>query len=297
MCIAEFDHMHTNSIFRPATFFIVTILLSAVMGCKNDAKLYTNPPGYNFSQPILIKLPGEMNEISGIAYYQRSNSIVAECDGKGCIYKVSLNNVRRIGKWKFGKGKDYEDILLVDSNFYLLKSDGNISKLSFTADNKIYLYEYPFADSVGNEFESMYYNDSLQRIIFFCKKCQKDTEDSISSYAFNIQDGQYAIGPSISLAGIEKALSSEKNIKVRPSATAIHPMTGELYVLSSIDKLLVIVDKNYRFKEAYKLDSKKFKQPEGITFTPNGDLFISNEGADVGYANILLFPYKSIPHK
>jgi hypothetical protein len=34
-----------------------------------------------------------------------------------------------------------------------------------------------------------------------------------------------------------------------------------------------------------------FKQPEGITFTPKGDMIISNEAADRGVAEILLFKY------
>jgi len=45
-------------------------------------------------------------------------------------------------------------------------------------------------------------------------------------------------------------------------------------------------------KEVYKLDPKIFKQPEGITFTPTGDLLISNEAALTGAANILIYKRK-----
>jgi hypothetical protein len=38
-------------------------------------------------------------------------------------------------------------------------------------------------------------------------------------------------------------------------------------------------------------DKKLFRQPEGICFKPNGDLFISNEG-DGGKAKILKFKYR-----
>ena len=55
------------------------------------------------------------------------------------------------------------------------------------------------------------------------------------------------------------------------------------------------VDRNTikrKIKEAYQLDPVVFKQPEGITFTPWGDMLISNEAADVGAPNILIFKYK-----
>ena len=39
------------------------------------------------------------------------------------------------------------------------------------------------------------------------------------------------------------------------------------------------------------LDPKRFKQPEGITFMPNGDMVLSNEGQK-GKANILVFKFQ-----
>jgi len=41
----------------------------------------------------------------------------------------------------------------------------------------------------------------------------------------------------------------------------------------------------------YRLDPQLYNQPEGMTFAPNGDLYISNEGGE-GIATILKFVYK-----
>jgi hypothetical protein len=41
---------------------------------------------------------------------------------------------------------------------------------------------------------------------------------------------------------------------------------------------LLILDKAGSIKELYQLDQNEFSQPEGISFSPTGDLFISNEG-------------------
>jgi hypothetical protein len=55
---------------------------------------------------------------------------------------------------------------------------------------------------------------------------------------------------------------------------------------------LVTADRKGNIKKMYELDPKLFKQPEGITFTPTGDLLISNEAALTGSANILIFKRK-----
>ena len=44
-------------------------------------------------------------------------------------------------------------------------------------------------------------------------------------------------------------------------------------------------------EQVFKLDPALYNQPEGMTFAPNGDLYISNEGGE-GIATILKFKYK-----
>ncbi|MEH6408144.1 MAG: hypothetical protein V7767_12765, partial [Leeuwenhoekiella sp.] len=41
---------------------------------------------------------------------------------------------------------------------------------------------------------------------------------------------------------------------------------------------LLVLDKNGKPKHVYKLDHDDFNQPEGLTFSPSGKLYISNEG-------------------
>jgi uncharacterized protein YjiK len=87
----------------------------------------------------------------------------------------------------------------------------------------------------------------------------------------------------------------EEKIKFKPSAAAINPVTDELFIISSVNKLLVIADRKGNPKQTYPINAGLFKQPEGITFTPEGDLIISNESADRGVANLLFFKYNKKP--
>ena len=71
---------------------------------------------------------------------------------------------------------------------------------------------------------------------------------------------------------------AKKDIIIQPSAIAVHPITKNYYILSAISNSLVVMDRNNEIKHVKRLSKKKFEQPEGLTFTSNGDLFISSEG-------------------
>ena len=80
--------------------------------------------------------------------------------------------------------------------------------------------------------------------------------------------------------------------KFRPSEIEIHPETGEIYLLDAKDPRLLIMDAGGKFKSVYALGKDEFNQPEGLTFKPEGSLYISNEaGSDP--ANILEIELKN----
>ena len=76
----------------------------------------------------------------------------------------------------------------------------------------------------------------------------------------------------------------------KPSGIAVHPISGKIYVLASAGKKLLVLDENGNPKEQYNLNEDQFPQPEGICFTPNGDLIISSEGKN-GQASISYFSF------
>ena len=80
------------------------------------------------------------------------------------------------------------------------------------------------------------------------------------------------------------------DMSFQPSGIAIHPITGQIYIISSVGKLLILLSRKGKILEVRNLDSKLFIQPEGICFSPDGDLYISNEGKE-GKGNILTFNY------
>ncbi|MFC0773951.1 SdiA-regulated domain-containing protein [Terrimonas alba] len=264
--------------------------------CSSDTQptIVKSPPGYNMKTTIQVKLPLELDEISGVAYYPVDSSIFAINDEKGWLYKIKKRG-REIQRWKFSPGADFEDVVLLDSIFYVLQSNGNIMRLTFSEQNTVNVQQFYF-DKSGqsvSEFEILYYDPVKQKMILICKDCELDKKKSLTTFSFDPHSGQYSDSSfRIDVTKIAAAIGEEK-IRFKPSAASINPKTGELFIISAINKLLVVADTNGQFKQAYKIDPGIFKQPEGLTFTPAGDLIISNEAADVGVADILFFTYQN----
>ena len=230
-----------------------------------------------------------MDEISGIVYYPKDTAVFAIKDEYGFFYKIYLNNNTVIKSWRFDKKRDFEELVLHDSIFYVLISNGDIESIKFEGKDSIITGKSQFPDSSKNknEFEAMYYDDSLQMLILLCKNCDGDGSKMVTAWGYNISTQTYTPVPySIDPSPIAQKLGIEK-IKLRPSAAAFNPVTNEIYILASLNNLIVITDRNGKFIDLYKLDPSIYKQPEGIAFTPLGDLIISNEAFENNPANIL----------
>jgi uncharacterized protein YjiK len=271
---------------------VVLALLSTGCFSTNREKDLSSPSGYDLNQPAIIKLPGSLDEISGIAYYPKDKSIFAINDEKGWLYKIFLHNNMSIQRWKYAKGDDFEDLVRVDSTFYVLQSSGTILSIRFHTHDSAEVHTYPLPVPGQNEFEILYHDEEQHRLIMLCKDCAADDKNALSAYAFDLSTLKFSPKQCyiIDVRKIE-ALMKQKKVKFKPSAAAINPATGKLFIISSINKVLVVADKNGIPEEVHRINRTLYKQPEGMTFSPDGDLLISNESADIGAANILIYKF------
>ena len=279
----------------------VQMLLAGVLicmsSCSGKRTIYPSPEGYNINKPFTTKLPSVLDEISGIVYYPKDKSLFAIHDEHGWLYKIHTENHHDIEKWKYSTGADYEDVTLADSTFFAMKSNGNIEALRFAKPDSpiVRSFKPPFKGK--NEFETLYLDSVRQELLLICKDCQADKKET-SVFGFDYKQMKFLDSAifKIEEKDIEKKLGGRIS-KFKPSAANINPKTGDLFIIASVNKLLVVADRDGKVKDVFQLDPGLFKQPEGLTFTPQGDLLISNESAKVGSATILLFKYKESPRK
>lgn len=244
---------------------------------------------YDINKPAkIVKLPPLLDEISGITYYPKDSSLFAIQDEEGFIYKIFPWHPDSMLRYKFAGRGDFEDVALVNQTFYVLRSDGTIFTTTIGSDVTSVKSDYGVK---GNEFEGLYFDDSLQQLRLLCKDCEVDGKKHVSTYLFNPQSGQYS-SDSMRIDALELAqILGEKKIKFKPSAVAVNPIDHRIYMISSVNKVLVIANRDGTIYATSELDHKIYKQPEGMAFAPDGTMFISNESADVGAATVLIIPY------
>lgn len=249
--------------------------------------------GYNFSVPDdKMELGKHLHEISGMTYIPGRELILGENDEKGDIFTVDFNNKNdnAAGKIKFGGKGDYEDIVYTPDAVYMLVSTGTVVKVN-VKDSSFTTEEFTM-NLPKNEFETMYLDADGKSLILLCKDCNHEKEEIRSAYRFDLATQTISAEPvyTIQINDIRKILNDEAAL-FKPSAGGINPVNGKLYIVASVGKLLVVADKNGKPEQAIRLDPVLYNQPEGMTFAPNGDLYISNEGGE-GVATILKFQYK-----
>ncbi|MCX6317218.1 MAG: SdiA-regulated domain-containing protein [Bacteroidetes bacterium] len=253
----------------------------------------TDSSGYNFATPDdKMELGKHLHEISGMAWVPGRDVILGENDEKGDIFTIDFanKNDNAAGKIKFGGKSDYEDIVYTPDAVYMLVSTGEVVQVD-TKDSTFSTQTY----SLGipkNEFETMYLDGDGKSLILLCKDCHHEKDAIRAAYRFDLATKTFSPSPvyTIQISEIQKMLKDEM-AEFKPSAAGINPVNGKLYIVASVGKLLVVASKDGKPEQAIRLDPVLYNQPEGMTFAPNGDLYISNEGGE-GIATILKFVYK-----
>jgi uncharacterized protein YjiK len=248
---------------------------------------------YNFTSPDeKMELGKHLHEISGMAYIPDKDMMLAENDEKGDIFTLDYKNKNdKVNKIKFGGKGDYEDIVYTDTAIYMLVSTGGVVQVD-TRDSSFTTKEF-ILPGEKNEFEALYLDAEKKSLIMLCKECAHEKDEIRAAYRFDLATNTFDAAPAytIDIAEIQKMLNDDK-AEFKPSAAGINPVNGKLYIIASVGKLLVIADKNTgKPEQVLRLDPVMYNQPEGMTFAPNGDLYISNEGGE-GIATILKFVYK-----
>jgi uncharacterized protein YjiK len=279
--------MHHN---HSGVYLFAVLLCCTVVSCGPvSTKVVSHPSGYDLEHPRVLPLPVVLNEISGLAYYAKDSSLFAIQDEEGYLYKLFPYKHDSMFRWRYADPGDYEDLCIYNQSFYILRSDGDIYHSIIGDSISTTKYDFPGKD---NEFESIYYDPDRQVLRLVCKGCEQDKKKLLSTYTFDPVSRQYA-DDSFKINTRELAhLRNQDKIKFKPSAATIHPISGKIYLVSAINNLLVVANRDGSIDNAYELNKKHYKQPEGIAFAPDGTMFISNEFANKGTANILIIPYQ-----
>jgi len=278
-------------------FFTLLIALVTCIACaQKKEKNFTSPEGYDFNQPEKIMLPAMLLEISGITFNTKEpNTLFAQQDEDGYLFYFEPQS-EKINAVKFAGPGDYEDLAIVNDRVVMLRSDGTYFTFPL-------LLSYPKTVSAvktenllpKGEYESLASGQD-GKLYALCKQCTIDKKtDQTTGYILKLlPNGSLVKEGTFSINTREiNHFTHWKGKAFRPSALTQNKNRKEWYILSSINKLLVITDLSWKVKAAYSLNPKLFNQPEGMAFDHHNNLYISNEGGKGGQATLLKFTYNA----
>ncbi|WP_233509649.1 SdiA-regulated domain-containing protein [Pedobacter chinensis] len=250
---------------------------------------------YDLANPVKYNMPQNLFEISGIVFHNGDpKEVFAIQDEDGDLFHLGLSD-KKSKFTKFGGKGDYEDVTIINDQIIVLKSNGELHTFPISEINTpVVKNVIRTKDLVPKaEYEGLAADEKTGMIYILTKEVKKDKKDQTDIFAFKFDNGKFTPNGTFSLPYKEIAdLTGESKMKFRPSALAKNPSTGEWYVLSSVNKLLVITDADFKIKATYPLKGSFFNQPEGIAFDRDHNLYISNEGGVLSAGNILMFKLK-----
>lgn len=254
------------------------------------------PATYDLAHPQRFRVRESMQEISGLVFYKDEQHLIGENDEEARLYQMDLRATERYPRWKFGRDGDFEDVVYTGKDWVVLKSNGTLYVVHgmFTDSVSSTGYAFPAPNSGQHEFEAAYYDPHTNHIVVLCKNCEEDKHEQRSTaYRFNMDSLTYDPHPAFELDGRAiKAMGNPDMKRIKPSAAAIHPIENRLYILASLNHLLVICSLDGKVEEVYPLRHTIYNQPEGLAFAPNGDMYISNEAGNENSASIMKLIYK-----
>lgn len=284
----------------------IILMAGVFFGCffKSSAQLFP----YQFDAPDqILKLEDELREISGLSISPDGNQLIAVQDEKGILYYLDKNSGKITSKKEFWKDGDYEGVEAVGKDVYAIKSTGTVYWIKNADQEELETEKFNYDLNKDNDVEGLGYDGSSQMLLLACKAHPDDMKDARGIFGFSLKDMRLLQDPvyMLTLGAVHKYLDTnppitrlekvkkffdEDELDFSPSALAVHPISGDLYLVSSKGKMIVVMNRRNEVIYIQKLEKEEHPQPEGLCFDREGNMYISNEGGgDEG--TILIYKY------
>lgn len=277
---------------RLGTNIILGLIFSHVL-CAQQLPYTLNEPSNS------LKLSSELDEISGLSYCPTTASLVAVQDEDGIVFALNPNTGEIIGQQDFWKEGDYEGVEQCGTDTYVVKSTGTLYTVKNLGKEEQSTQKYNGFLDADYDVEGLGYWPARQQLLIGCKASPGegfDDDEVRAIYAYDLQTKQLQTTPLILLRrdAVEEYLhacnkgphhqkicsifSREKeDFDLKIAALAVHPISQNIYLTSAKGNLLIVVDGQGNILHISKLPKDLHRQPEGLCFDPQGNLYIANE--------------------
>jgi uncharacterized protein YjiK len=287
------------------------VVSEARAGKDNRAAEFIGPHfPYELEQAVrTVELPGALREASAISYIDRGRVGMVQ-DELGTIFICSIIDGSIINQIPFASSGDYEGLVILDDEAWVLRSDGDLFNVKGLASANPLTTKVETPLKKKDDTEGLAYDKIENQLLIGLKEPPKlygkRQKNKRGVFSFHLDNKFMPESPFLllDLDEIGRVYSNQvagnkswknkqaKNKKFRPSDLAIHPVTGHIYHIAASGQLLVVSDRNGQVYFVRDLPRKIFRQPEGISFDPRGNMFIVSEGFD---SKGMLFEFRFEP--
>ena len=227
------------------------------------------------------ELPVALTEISGNDFYKGQLACIQDEEGIIFLFDPASGSVTR--QIPFGDPGDYEGIAVSGETAWVLRSDGVLFEVRNFASGAPGVHTYPTPLTRKQDTEGLCLDTARNRLLVSVKAKDPESNEFKGVYAFDLNTHQMDPNPvyrlTVKTYPVDARSQKQKKVHhLQPSEIALHPATGDLYVLDGSASVLYRMDAAGMEQQAWVLDKALFPQPEGLSITADGHFYISTEG-------------------
>ncbi|MCC6540718.1 MAG: SdiA-regulated domain-containing protein [Flavobacteriales bacterium] len=277
---------------------LLALLLSGCATAQKDRPTSAIP--YDMKRPTQVfELPSFLVEVSALTDVD-DTTLACVHDESASVYFLSVRTGEVIDSVAFAGPADMEGLTRVRDIFFALRSDGLVYRLGDRLSRLQVLDTFRVAVPNRN-IEGLGFDEHTGMILVSPKdhmKGSKEGKDERLIYAIDPDATSKAprtilkvslgrLEQQAAVKGIDVPQQKKKGkersaLKLRYSSVAVHPGSHHYYLLSATDRTLLVLDRQGDLVDLIQLDGKLLPKAEGITFTSNGDMWLSSEGKGRG---------------
>jgi uncharacterized protein YjiK len=256
---------------------------------------------YDLNSPnAAFDLDISLREISGLTTTPKADNLAAVQDEKGQLFYINKKSGKVTPSVIFAEDGDFEGIEFVGDTLWVVKSKGRLFKLWNLNKTPYNMATFKVESLKKANIEGLGYDAKNHRLLLAQKGEKTDDATSRSIFAFDLHSQTPSVSKvfDIGLSDFKAFLADKKEkrykhltedyvtnpltkgVEFGPSGVAVHPILSNIYVISSINKVLLVLSAEGKILEMVKLDKNRFPQPEGICFDKDGTMYLSSEAKD-----------------
>lgn len=270
---------------------------------SSDISVKTGSGTFNYDLKTpdrMWKLPAPLVEVSGNTWLDKDHLILIE-DTHPNLYLIKIDDKnatleKTIPFQKDDKVKfDIEDVCMVGDKVYALWSHGSLFEINNWNSNPD-VREINTGLTKKNNTEGLCYDPVSKKLLIACKDesgIDGEKKSTKAVYQFDTETQKLDEKPFLVIHKDDFEKLAGSKLDFNPSAIVVHPVTHEIYLLSTRDnKCMAVFDREGSLLFFQFMDKDLMPQPEGICFSPEGKLYISSEDKKGDPGNLFEFNVK-----